>query len=173
MTPITFTCACCGKAITGMPDIAFDAPDYYHGVPEAERGDRAKLDSDLCVVDDEHYFIRAVCPIPITGTDEQFSWGVWVSLSSENFARYAETFDRDDQSGLGEMFGWLCNSIAGYPSTLHLQTTVVPQDGNQRPLVWINDAHADHPLYGEQRDGVGRDRLGEFYAARVCDRRDA
>ena len=169
MTAVTFTCACCGKEITGLPDLAFDAPLHYHGLAEVERARRARLDSDLCVIDDEDHFIRAVCPIPIIGADQYFAWGVWASLSAENFERYEATFDDGDQSELGAMFGWLSNRVPGYPDTLNLRTSVVPRDGNDRPLLWISEMHDDHPLYSEQREGISRERLGEIYASQVCE----
>ncbi len=166
--PITFTCACCGKEITGLPDLSFDSPLAYPDLPEAEPSKRAKINDDICVIDEDSYFIRAICPIPIVSSDEFFAWGIWVSLSEENFERYVRTFDDSDQSKLGAMFGWLCNRIPSYPDTLHLQTTVEPQDDRQRPLVWINDANSDHPLYREQRQGMSRARLGEVYSTEIC-----
>lgn len=168
MNSFTFTCACCGREIASLPDLAYDAPFHYHGLSQDERSKRARLDADFCVIDGEDHFIRAVCPIPVIGADDHFAWGVWVSLSAENFQRYRHSFDDDDQSKLGGMFGWFCNRLPCYPETLSLQTTVVPQDGGQRPLVWVNQAHAEHPLYVEQRQGMTRQRLGEIYAAETC-----
>ena len=114
--------------------------------------------------------MRGVCLLPVVGSDQAFGFGVWVSLSADNFARYVETFEDDDQSKLGAMFGWLSNRLPSYPDTINLQTTVVPQDGGARPQVWINEAHAEHPLYQEQHQGISKKRLGKIYAQEVCDR---
>ena len=168
MEPFSFTCACCGKEVTELPDLSFASPLAYHELPEAERAERTEINDDFCVIDGDQRFIRAVCPIPIVGSDQIFAWGIWVSLSEENFARYAKTFDDNKQSSLGTMFGWLCNRIPAYPDTLHLQTTVDPQDDRQRPFVWINQANSDHLLYREQRKGITRARLGEIYGSQVC-----
>lgn len=169
---LAFTCACCGKAVNGLPDLAFAAPLHYAALPEAERATRARLDADFCVIDDAQRFIRAVCPIPIRDTEAYFAWGVWVSLSAENFERYRASFEDPDQAKLGGMFGWLCNRLPCYPDTLELQTSVLPQDGGQRPLVWVNQVHAAHPLYIDQRQGITTERLGEIYASEICDNRD-
>ena len=171
MDPVTFRCSCCGRVITGLPDLAYDAPDHYHQLPEPERTVRARLSSDLCTIDDEDHFVRGVCLLPVQGTDQTFGFGVWVSLSHENFRRYAETFEDDDQSKLGTLFGWLCNRIPTYPDTVNLQTAVVPQDLRARPQVWIGEAHTAHPLYIEQQSGITKKRLGKIYASEVCDRR--
>ncbi len=168
----SFTCACCGETVSGLPDLAFDAPLHYAQIPEAERAGRARLDTDFCVIDGEQRFIRAVCPVPIRGTEEHFGWGVWVSLGADSFERYRAGFEEPDQAKLGGMFGWLCNRLPFYPDTLELQTSVLPQDHRRRPLVWINQVHADHPLYIDQREGITRERLGEIYASEICVNRD-
>jgi len=165
---ISFTCACCGKQIDGLSDLAYSAPIYYDSLPEEDRCRRATLDSDFCVIDGENRFIRAVCPIPVAGTEAYFAWGVWVSLSEANFHRYAASFREGHQSKLGSMFGWFSNRLPVYPDTLNLPTTVAPQDGNQRPLVWIGEDRADHPLYIQQRNGISPETLGEIYAATIC-----
>lgn len=168
MQPFAFTCPCCGKRVVGLPDLSYDAPAYWPRDPEKQRARHASLTSDFCSLDDEQFFIRAVCRVPVAGSDRAFGWGVWVSLSRENFQRYRDTYDDADQSKLGGMFGWFCNRLPDYPDTLRLQTSVVPQDGNQRPLVYISEAHADHPLFIEQRDGMAQDKLAKIYAENLC-----
>lgn len=168
MDPFAFTCPCCGKEVVDLPDIGCREPAYYHALSDEERERRGKLSSDFCSIDDAEFFIRTVCRVPIVGQDRDFGWGVWVSLSEENFRRYVETFDDPDQSKIGSMFGWFSNELPGYPDTLTLQTTVVPQDANQRPLVYINDVHPDHPLFIEQRSGMSPGRLAEIYAENLC-----
>ncbi len=66
------------------------------------------------------------------------------------------------------MFGWLCNRLPPYPDTLELQTSVMLQDDRQRPLVWVNRVHAEHPLYIDQREGITTERLGGIYASEIC-----
>lgn len=150
--------------------MAYGAPDYYLSVPKTERAQRCKLTSDLCSVDDEHFFIRALCRLPIEGSEQEFGWGVWVSLSEQNFQRYFDSYDDPDQSKLGGMFGWFSNQLPDYPDTLSLQTTVVPQDSNQRPLVYISEVHQDHPLFIEQRRGISEAKLAKLYAENLCGR---
>jgi hypothetical protein len=170
MGSVVFRCSCCGREIAGLPDLAYDAPLHYHELPAAERAERAKLSDDLCAIDGRDHFVRGVLLLPVEASDEVFAFGVWVSLSADNFRRYVATFEDPDQSKLGAMFGWFCNRIPYYPETLNLRTTVVPQDAGARPQVWISDVHADHPLYLEQQNGITRARLGEIYAGEICDR---
>lgn len=168
MEPFAFTCPCCGKQVVDLPELTYDAPHYYAALPEEERSRRAWLTSDFCSVDEEHFFIRAVCALPIEGMDRDFGWGVWVTLSEQNFRRYVETYEDAGQSRLGPMFGWFSNRLPGYPDTVNLQTTVVPRDDNLRPLVYVKDVHGDHPLFIEQRDGIPQAKLAQLYAENLC-----
>lgn len=167
MEAFSFTCPCCGEEVVGLPDMAYDSPVYYPSDAGTAREAKARLTSDFCSVGDDR-FIRGVCRVPIAGSDQDFGWGIWVSLSKENFQRYFDSFGDADQSKLGGMFGWLCNRLPGYPDTLNLQTTVVPQDDNRRPLVYVSDVHQDHPLFIEQREGMSQDKLARIYAENLC-----
>lgn len=148
-----FRCSCCGDLHEGAPSIGFDAPHHYAELDPQEQAAQATLGSDLCTI--EHadgcdYFVRACLEIPILGHAEPFIWGVWVSLSAANFARYRDSWtapDLDDR-----YFGWFCNRLPGYPETLNLKTLVHPRGDNLRP--WIELAPADHPLVDDARDGL-------------------
>ena len=152
MELIRYTCAACGEEHEGLPDVAFDSPYSYRTVPAAERGSRAVLTSDTCVIDDEDYFVRACLPIPIRGTEAEFAWGAWVSLSEANFRRYVELDDVDPPEDEGPYFGWFCNRLPGYPETLGLKTQVHLQAKGRRPLIELQPT--DHPLAIHQRDGI-------------------
>ncbi len=77
-----------------------------------------------------------------------------MSLSEDSFERYRANFEEPDQAKFGGMFAWLCNRLPPYPDTSQLQTSVILQDGRQRPLVWVNQVHSEHPLYIDQREGI-------------------
>jgi hypothetical protein len=118
---------------------------------------------DFCVLDGQHFFVRAVLELPITGGGEQrFGVGVWSTLSRESFIRYIETFDSGEQDGLGPWFGWFSNRLKGYPDTLNLKCRVHPVSGRQRPRVELEAT--PHPLALEQKSGISFDRLLELYA---------
>ena len=167
-----FRCGSCGELHRGAPSFAYDKPVYYFEVPEAERGARVHGDADTCVIDDELFFIRTILEIPIIGSAEPFTWGVWVSQSQESFARYLASYD-EDQSGDGS-FGWLAVTIPGYGELdasgcwTSLACDVAWGDIGQRPSVHLQAA--DHPLYIDQREGISWDRAIEL--ARLAMHRD-
>jgi hypothetical protein len=160
MDGLAFDCPCCGKRYPGLPAITFGGPVLGYG----EDGQPWRLDrngGDLCRADGQYYFVRAVLRVPIIGETQQMEWGVWGSLSEASFRRYQESFDDHDQAKLGSLFSYLGNKIAGYPDTLGLRSSLVPQNDRKRPFVEL-DPSQDHPLVRDQMNGITRERAIEF-----------
>lgn len=89
-------CETCGLSHhTWPPDIAFQRPDAVWNMPGKERAVRVKENDDLCVVDGERHFIRAVLFIPLPERDEQWGIGLWVEIAHQDFARYLGIYDSD------------------------------------------------------------------------------
>lgn len=158
-----FTCAQCGESHNGLFDLACAAPAPYLEATEAERARDFELSDDLCVWNGEHFFVRAVLPIPVHGLDDFFAYGVWSSLSPENFALYKAHWEEPAAEGLGPWFGWFSNRLEGYPDSRNLKSRVHPRDGGERPLIELEPT--DHALALEQRRGISVERLMEIYAA--------
>ena len=137
-------------------------PPQLFQIPENDREQRAILSSDDCVIDNKWFFIRGCLEIPVHGEKEPFIWGVWVSLSKDNFEEYIQYFGVEKRSHLGPYFGWLAAEIWIYPgSMLNLKTKVHIRDSNTRPLVELEPT--EHLLAIEQREGISHERLQEIY----------
>lgn len=136
------------------------APALYHQLPEADRETRAELTTDLCIIDEEHFFIVGKLELPVQDTDKVFSWDVWASLSRDNFMRTCELWESDDRVDEPPYFGWLSSSLPGYPETLSLKTHVHTREVGRRPYIEIEPT--DHPLAIEQRGGITMDRVKEI-----------
>ncbi|MGC5009071.1 DUF2199 domain-containing protein [Streptomyces sp. DT203] len=125
--------------------------------------DDCLLSPDLCVIHAQHYFVRGLIEIPVIGSDEVFSWGVWVSLSRENFSRAADRWVMPGRESEKPYFGWLTTDLPVYsPTTLDLKTNVHTRPVGERPFVELEPT--DHPLAVEQRTGITRDRVREIAA---------
>jgi len=147
---MSYKCSCCGENHDSLPDLTFDKPGYVNTVPEEEWPERVQIDDDLCAVDKEHYFIRAVLYVPIIGQEDHLGFGVWVSQKKENFFTYIDNYDTNE---IGPFFGWLSNEFNfGGESTLSLKTMAHFQGNDQRPYIILDES--DHPLFKAQRDGV-------------------
>jgi len=156
-----YVCATCGKRHPGPPmEFGADAPDPYYAISDAERDSRYELTSDLCVIGEEHFFIRGCLEIPVLEGSGPFVWGVWCSLSKENFRRMVQMWEVEGREKEPPYFGWLCTILPLYPSTLHLKTHVHTRPVGQRPFVELEPTN--HPLAVEQRVGITMVRVREI-----------
>ena len=153
--PMSFICATCGERHDGVPGLSFDSPVYYRRPSPDEPGVPGHLTADTCTMG-EDCFVRGCLEIPVHGGREPFVWGVWVSLSKVNFDRYVATLGRPSPAE-GPYFGWLSNSVPGYPETLNLKTHVRFREDMLRPTIELEPT--DHPLAVHQRDGISPDAL--------------
>ncbi len=157
---MSWTCSRCGEEHEGLPhDFAFDEPNYWDGGREQDL-----LTEDLCRwTDDEgkpNYFIRGLISIPVLDADDAFRYGVWSSLSEASFRRVVELWDDPARVLEEPYFGWLSNSLPGYPDTLSLPLDVVTPALELRPSFLLHDG--DHPLVREQREGITTARIREL-----------
>lgn len=157
-----FRCQTCDEIHKGMPSFGAAAPLSYYAIPEVERASRCELGTDDCVIDETFFFVRGCLEIPVLGEDEPFVWGVWASLSEQDFITWLKMFDVEHRSHVGPFFGWLNAWLKPYPETINLKTQVHLRDHGLRP--WIELEPTDHPLALEQRNGISIDRVAEIYA---------
>ena len=157
-TAMTFVCKRCGQTHEGLPGIAFDQPWYAHDVPRDQRSERVQLTDDLCIVDNEYYFIRGVILIPIRDYPEPLVIGAWVSQKKENYDTYVNNIDSAD---IGPFFGWLSNEfLFGGESAAHLKTMVHFQGSSERPHIQLEPT--EHPLAMAQTNGLSLDEAVDF-----------
>jgi hypothetical protein len=148
-----FRCAQCGELHEGSPSFAVAAPMHYEQLDAAQRAAMATLTADTCEIrhpDHVDRFVRVCLEIPIHGVDEPFVWGVWVTLSEANYARYLSL--RDAPADGEAWFGWFSTYLPVYPDTINLKTRVHPRGGGLRP--WLELEATDHPLSVHAREGL-------------------
>ncbi|MFB2733756.1 DUF2199 domain-containing protein [Shewanella mangrovisoli] len=129
-------------------------------VPENEYEGRVEENSDQCIVDGKHFFVRGHIELPVIDTGEVFIWSVWVSLSEHSFYTMSENWDSESRENSEPFFGWLMTNLPCYPETLHLKTDVQTQPVGVVPLVILQPS--DHPLAQEQQNGITMDRVHEI-----------
>ncbi|MFE3795490.1 DUF2199 domain-containing protein [Nocardia tengchongensis] len=153
----TFLCPCCSERHDGPPfSYAMPAPAYWNDNLAHEPG--SVLGEEQCVIAGPHYFVRANLVLPVVDADTEFVWGVWVSLSEQNFQQMERLWDKPERVDEPPYFGWLSTVLPLYePSTLNLKTKLRTQLPGTRPLVELEPT--DHPLAVEQRTGITRARV--------------
>lgn len=149
--PFRFECGACARVHEGMPCFSWDFPAQYLAVPEGERSARVRLTDDVCVIDEEWFFVRGLLELRVHGYTEPLRYAVWLSLSQSSFAQYMATLEQVDRAS-AKYFGWLCTAIPGYPDTQLLKTMVHVRQWPTRPFVELEPT--DHPLAVEQRGGI-------------------
>jgi hypothetical protein len=165
-----FNCAICGNN-HDLEEISFgsDAPFQWSLLSDSERS-RSFLAGEQCEIESgegRSFYIRACLEIPIQGTDRNFTWGVWCSLSETSYQEIAEHWENPARTSFGPHFGWLCTVIPGYPDTAFLKTMVHQRELGTRPRVVLEPT--DHPLAIDQRDGIQEARLKELVIELIHD----
>lgn len=162
---VSFICSSCGESHEGFPALTFKSPAPCEWASVEERAADWNLHSDFCRYKDVDFYVRAVLELPIIGSEQVLEFGVWSTLSKAHCDRYWDTFEDDDQSKLGPMFGWFSNAVPGYPETMGLKCQVLPQDRRQRPLIELE--LTDHPLAMHQREGISMEDAARYYHAHM------
>jgi hypothetical protein len=161
-------CSCCGDSHSGVYDIAYDHPDpWSHGHRGASGQDHLQiggdwLTSDLCCLDG-HYSIRCTLPIPVIGSGQTFSFGIWVSCSEETIKAYASAWKSDDYSTFHPWSGCLINDLPTFDAEDWILGEADAGDGSLRPTFHVSPE--THHIGLLQKTGITFDRLLDIYAA--------
>ncbi|MGQ4584271.1 DUF2199 domain-containing protein [Lysobacter sp. F60174L2] len=159
----SFVCSTCGETHDGLPtDHGWKLPDVVWAIPEHERSNQAKFDSDLCQFGDR-FFIRCLLKLAFTQQPEYYGWGVWVEVQEPDFYRYIELYDKDG-SDEPAVSATIANAMPSYPSTLGLPVAVQFQNSTSRPAVLVPST-SGHLLAAEQSAGIDNRRYHEILVA--------
>ena len=161
-----WTCASCSEEHGWPFDLGARAPGPwpYDEIMEPNSSLRTEgnfLSQDFCVLDGEHFFVRALMEIPVQVLEGPFGFGCWTTLSRANFDRYVDQFDEGSPPGQEPWWGWLSNGLADL-ATEPIGVLVYPQPDRRRPLLRV--AEEDHPLAIAQRDGLSTEKMLDIFA---------
>jgi hypothetical protein len=173
LASLRWKCGTCDEWHSG-PCLDFGFSEPYYWTDECEktvrssglapdlmrRADGTFLDSDYCSIDGQNFFVRGLIHLPILGASESFCWGVWGSLSRENFELLLKVESDPNPIELKPMFSWLSSKIPVYEDTLSLKMYARVQGRDSRPHFWIE--RSDHPLSVEFHRGITPERLKEL-----------
>ena len=135
-------------------------------IPDIE-APKTFLDEDYCAIEGNDFFVRGLIHLPIIGTAETFRWGVWGSLSKENFKTLLESAEDPKRGDLPPMFSWLSNQIGEYPDTLTIKMYAYIQEPGLRPIFELE--RTNHPLSYEYYNGISAQRVREVMIRRLKD----
>jgi len=156
-----FACKTCGGRHDDMPRLlTVAAPAAWEALPEKERATRAMLTADQCIIDDAWFFILGRLELPVLDGGEPFTWMTWVSVSEDDFLRASQLWQTRGREAERPCFAWVQSSLPYPVPTLNLKADLFTQPVGQRPKVRLQAT--DHPLYREQKFGIGPERVQEI-----------
>lgn len=86
---MTATCAVCGtRHDEETLELSYRRPDAVAALSVEERAFGVFENDDVCVIDDEHYFLRTTLPMPVNGRLDGYQIGVWVEVSQDVFVHF-------------------------------------------------------------------------------------
>ncbi len=154
-----FHCSSCGKYHDELPlSYSIPAPVYWSQALAKEPN--SELGQDICVIKNEHFFLRGNIEIPIIDSDNVFAYSIWVSLSRDSFDRVTENWNKQTRFHDKPYFGWLSCKIPGYPDTLNLKTLAHTREIGVVPFIELEATN--HPLALEQQNGIALKRITEI-----------
>ena len=178
LADLRWKCGSCDEWHTGpCLDFGHDSPHYWTKAHEKSsrfagllpswsvKRSKSFLNDDFCAIENENFFVRGIIRLPILGTAEHFCWGVWGSLSRENFNILLEKNEAPERAELPPMFSWLSTQISEYPDTLNLKMYAHIQKPGWRPIFDLEQS--SHPLSEEFHTGIKPERVKEIMMGRL------
>lgn len=180
LATLKWKCSSCEEWHEGpCLDFTYPAPIYWGAEQEkaskkvglfpswSKKRRETFLDEDYCAIDGEDFFVRGLIHLPILGVSDSLRWGVWGTLSRENFETLRERHDDPKRVELPPMFSWLSSQIPEYPDMLRLKMYAHIHELGERPTFRLE--RTDHPLSVEYHRGISPERVKEIMLRRVRD----
>ena len=159
-----YVCKLCGQSHSGLPtDTAYTLPDVVWDIPESERAEKAKWNSDLCQLGDR-YFIRCLLEVPFLDLPGYYGWGAWAEVDWLSFEKYLQFYDKDGTNE-APLPARLANDLPTYGGTLGLEVLIQFRTASERPAI-LFPAESTNTLAAEVRRGMSYARFLEVLVAR-------
>jgi hypothetical protein len=148
-----YRCPCCGEEYAAIP-LCFGGggPDFLYSIPSDEYQARVRLETSLCVIDNEHFFHRGRITIPILGHPEDLVFNVWTTIKAENFQLRIDNWRNPERAATGPYFGWLQTLVPSYGDTLNIKAMAFENGLDEIPRIEVFEEN--HPLTLDQKQGI-------------------
>lgn len=114
-------CACCGKPLPSLHDMAAKVPDALKNNPSLQSEFQGTEDVMVWNRSDgaRIFFLRGVAKIPVQDHPKEFfGLGLWLEVNEEDARAYASTWKKPEAIQEATWSGSIANSIRGYPETI-------------------------------------------------------
>jgi len=166
MSQSTWRCRTCELEHSGIVDLGMSSPSVWKGEENIQPNSDLSLDGDFlsedfCIINGENYIVRGVLNITVEGLDKDFGFGVWSSLSKDNFEKYVAGFDDGIDAEGPPWSSWFCSHLGYFGKTVGEKAWVTAQPNRQRPHITLMD---EASVLGKvQRHGMAASTLIEIF----------
>jgi len=165
----TVTCVTCGKEHPREEiELVFGLPQPIFELDEDQRAERCDIDTDMCALDRNRFFLRGLLPIPVRGRKIPYRIGLWAEVDEPTFGRIYRLWNDPSQASEPLLPAILANDVPLVPSTMGVEIDIRLTGMTTRPDFFLRDAQ--HPLAIEQHWGVDTHRALEYSdrESRLC-----
>jgi hypothetical protein len=157
----TRKCSQCGKVhLLEDLELSFKRPDVLIELNDVERKELVKESDDLCTINWQRYFVRAVLPLPVERRSVPYNLGVWAEVDEPSFRSIVDHWDDPDQNQLPPFEAYLANDIPSLNKTCGLKVKLQLTGASSRPSITVPPS--SHPLRQEQSEGITAHRAAEY-----------
>jgi hypothetical protein len=143
----------------GLPD---DALVLSWTAPE-----RLRIDDDVCVIDAERYFLRAVLPLPVAGRVHPYRIGLWVEIDRAALVRVAELWTDPQQASEPPFRVHVANDVPTAEGIKGAAASLYLTGPTTRPSVHLSQTGTR--LHDEQAHGITPHRASEYTRMMMAD----
>jgi hypothetical protein len=143
-------------------ELTFRRPDVAAHIPEDERARLLRENSELCIVEEKRFFLRALLPLPVESREDDYCIGLWVEVTQDAFERIYDIWDLQEKVSEPPFTVQIANEIPTVPGSLGLEAELHLNPPGARPYVFIRPG--THQLYIEQAEGIDQHRISEYTA---------
>jgi hypothetical protein len=161
MRDTVVNCSQCGEphALEDL-ELSFRRPDAIVELPDEKRKELVIETDDLCTINWERFFVRAILPLPVFSQTYPYQIGMWAEVDGDVFNLVRELWDDPSQNRKPPFEALLANEIPLLPTTCGLSAKLQLTGPTTRPSIVITPC--EHPLYGEQTEGITAHRAFEY-----------
>lgn len=141
-------------------ELTFRLPDDAASLLAQGHHKRVHANEDLCSIDGERFFLRAVLPLSVKAWERAYNIGLWVELGRPGFMRVCELWNESLQTQEPPFTAHLANEIPSAEGSLGAEATLHLTGPTTRPLVKVSPAKMR--LFEEQANGITAHRASEY-----------
>ena len=162
----TVNCATCGKPhAVRDTELTYRLPNEIFDLEDERRAERAKISTDICMLDSSRMFLRGLLPLPVDGREGPYNIGVWVELSAQDFREIHALWSDPDQASHGPFPGALANEVYGCRDSRGLALEIRLTGPTTRPEFHL--IGEGHDLIRQQREGITQHQAYEYSERRL------